>query len=116
MDNPRVYELLVQKRASPIVGLQDLKYAFLDCYGLNRMSALLHVKRNFDFEQVKTETIRYHTPLQTALTYLNQLVSFDPDCCLGPLRCVYPGHGGSVHRFRSSIFFLCVCAALCRET
>lgn len=38
------------------------------------MSALLHVKRNFDFEQVKTETIRYHTPLQTALTYLNQLV------------------------------------------
>src|SRR5262245_8470202 len=42
------------------------------------------------FEQMKTETIRYHTLLQTALTYLKELASFDPDYCLGPPRCVYP--------------------------
>jgi hypothetical protein len=64
---------------------------------------------------VKTETIRYHTLLQTALTYLKELASFDPVCCLGALRCVYPRYVGSVHRYRSSISFLCVCAALCRE-
>jgi len=109
MDSPRVTSWLFRSGASPIVELQDLKCACLDCYVLNRMSALLPARRGklyplrapkksfalrsnpvSIFEQVKTETIRYHTLLQTALTYLKELAPFDPDCCLGPPRCVYP--------------------------
>ena len=130
MDSPRVTSCLFRSGASPIVKLQDLKCACLDCYVLNRMSALLPARRGklyplrapkksfalrsnpvSIFEQVKTETIRYHTLLQTALTYLKELASFDPVCCLGALRCVYPRYVGSVHRYRSSISF-CASALL----
>src|SRR5262245_53077900 len=67
------------------------------------------------FEQVKTETIRYHTLLQTALTYLKELASVDPDYYLSPPRCVYPRACQVATSLSSSIPFLCICADLSRE-
>src|SRR5262245_41737469 len=63
------------------------------------------------FEQVKTETIRYHTLLQAALTYLKELASFDPDCCL--VSCgAYTSAMSGRYIVIAAVSLFCACALL----